>query len=277
MNKRTSDFQETRMQKKRTMKRLIWVLAAVLTVAAGCKSEKKINSYKDIYSEQPTTIMVAPVVDKAERKVEKYPADAAYNNELNTSTAYMQMTLTRPLVRKGYYVLGTAATKEVMENGGYNQKALRDGNLSELQRACGIDAVLVVTLHRWREENGKWIAMLEYQLRSTKSNHDLMHTWVMAIKAVPTNLKGDPIVMKRDKNFAKEWGFDNGTAQRAFLVEKVNDYVLRDLPTSSTLRQFEKDIYRNANPTYIKYTWSEEGGADVKNCSVEEYEQKAFR
>lgn len=258
------------------MKRLIWVMAAALTLVAGCKSEKKINSYKDIYSEQPTTIMVAPVFDKAERKVEKYPTDVAYNNELTTSTAYMQMTLSRPLVRKGYYVIEAATAGEVMAQSGYSQKELRVGNLSELQSKCGIDAVLVVTLHRWREENGKWIAMLEYQLRSTKTNHDLMHTWVMAIKAVPTNLKGDPIVMKRDKSFAKQWGFDNGTAQRAFLVEKANDYVLRDLPTSSTLRQFEKDIYRNANPTYIKYLWSEDGGADVQSCSVEEYEEKAF-
>ena len=68
---------------------------------------------------------------------------------------------------------------------------------------------------------------------------------------------------------------DNGTAQRSFLVEKVNDYVLRDIPTSSQRRQFEKDLYRNANPNYISYNWID-GGANVQKLSLEEFEQQAF-
>ncbi len=259
------------------MKKSIWLTLALLAVtAAGCDSEKKINQYKDIYTEQPTTILVAPIVDKAERKVEKYPKDVDYNNELKTSTAYLYQTISAPLIRKGYYVIGTVATDEIMKSLSLNDKQLKNGSLKTLQEEYGIDALLVVTLHRWKEENGKWIAFLEYQLRSTKSNHDLMHTWVMAVKEIPTNLKGDPVVMKRDKSFAKQFDFDNGTSQRAFLVEKVNDYVLRDLPISKALRQYEKDLYRNANPTYIKYTWGADGGANVENCSVEEYEEKAF-
>lgn len=248
---------------------------ATLTIS-GCKSEKKISYYEDIYSEQPTTVYVAPIVDKTERKEEKYPSDIEYNNALNTARAYLYQTSTAPLQRKGYYVVGTIATKHISEQMAKSDKDLKNGSMTEFKEKYGIDAVLIVTIHRWKEENGKWICCLEYQLRSTKSNVDLMHTWVLATKEVPTNLKSDPVTMKRDIYFANQYGFDNQTAQRCFLVEKVNDYVLRDLPISNTLRQFEKDLYRTSNPSYLKYTWGADGGAEVNKCDLEEYEEKAF-
>lgn len=256
--------------------RTAFLLFASAILLSACKGEKKITSYSDVYSEQPTTVYIAPVVDKAQRRAVKYPSDEAYNNELNTAAAYLYQTLPLPLQRKGYYVIGPVASQEIASATALSDKDLKERDLSLFRTDYGIDAVLIVTIHRWREENGKWIACLEYQLRSTKSNNDLLHTWVLATKALPTNLKGDPIVMNRDKQFAKKFEFDNGTAQRSFLVEKVNDFILRDLPFSVQRRQFEKDLYRLANATYLKYTWTEDGGADVQPCEIEEYEEKAF-
>ena len=257
------------------MKRVLTAALLAATLLCGCKSEKKIESYSDIYSERPTTIYIAPINDKAERKVEKYPTDIAYNNELNTAKAFLWQTMGGPLLHIGYYVIGKAASDKIAELTNMGFKQLRNGDLSELGTGYGIDAVLIVTLHSWKDENGKKTAFLEYQLRSTKTNIELMHTWVMATKQVSVNLKGDPITLKNDTRYANKYGMDNGTAQRCFLVEKVNDYVLRNLPTSCQRRQFEKDMFRSANPSYIKYTWMD-GGAEVENCSAEEYESKAF-
>ncbi len=256
--------------------RILTLSFAALTLLGGCKSEKKINLYSDIYSEKPTIIYVAPINDRMERKVEKYPSDIAYNNELNTSTAYLYQTMARPMLKRGYYVLAPVASRQIAATENSTPKQLRNGSLAAYKQNYGIDAVLLVTIHRWTEENGKWIVFLEYQMRSTKSNVDLMHTWVMATKQVPVNMKSDPIVMQGDKAFAKRFAMDNGTAQRSFLVEKVNEYVLRDLPISNTQRQFEEDRYRAANRTYINYTWTEDGGADVQPISAEEFEQKCF-
>ena len=261
------------MTMKQTLRLLL--LAAVVLTTASCNSERKIESYSDIYSEKPMTIYLAPVNDKAERRVEKYPTDIAFNNELNTSTAYLYQTLSKPLLRKGYYVIGAVASAEIAAETNLSAKQLRNGDLSAFQKDYGIDAVLVVTIHRWKDGNGTRTALMEYVLRSTKTNHELMHTWVMATKEVSKNLKNDPINLKNDKKFMKRFDIDNGTAQRCFLVEKVNDYVLRDLPTSSSRRQFKGDQYELSNPTYIKYNWID-GGADVKQCSVEEYESAAF-
>ncbi len=257
------------------MKLRLAIVAIATILLAGCKSEKKITSYSDIYSERPTTIYIAPINDKALRRVEKYPVDAEYNNEINSAKAYLLQTMPEPLIKKGYYVIGPVAGAEIAESVPMTPKQLRNDDLKKFGTDYGIDAVLVVTLHNWKDENGKKIAYLEYQLRSTKSNVDLMHIWVLATKQVSTNLKGDPIKLKNDTRFAKKMDMDNGTAQRCFLVEKVNDYVLRNLPTSSQRRQFEKDLYRAANPQYIKYTWMD-GGAEVEECSEEEYESQAF-
>ncbi len=258
------------------MKHISVVLVLLLVFCSGCNHEKKVTSYSDIYSEKPVTIYMAPIQDKAERRVEKYPKDIAYNNELATATAYLYQTAATPLLRRGYYVVAPVAARQIAAKEGCDYKALRNNDIKKYKKDYGIDAIMITTIHRWKEENGVWTAFLEYQIRSTKTNVDLMHTWVMARKEVPTNLKGDPVVTKNDAKFAEKMGFDNGTAQRCFLVEKVNDYVLRDLPVSSTLRQFERDIYKNANNTYIKYTWSENGNADVQPCSIEEYEQGCF-
>lgn len=255
----------------------LYIVATLITlVAAGCKSEKKGTYYSDIYAEKPVTVYIAPVEDQMERKVEKYPKDIAYNNELNAATQYFYQTMAHPLVNHGYYVIGPAASRQIAEQYPRTFKQLKDDDLAVFANRYGVDAVLVTTIHKWKEENGRWIVFLEYRLRSTKSNTELMHKWVMAVKEVPTNLKGDPQILKQDKDFAELMDFDNGTAQRCFLVEKVNDYVLRNIPISASRRQFEDDRYKSASDTYVRYTWNENGQSDVQPCSIEEYEQGAF-
>lgn len=258
------------------MKKIILCLIVLSAALVSCKSEKKVSYYSDIYSEKPTTIYIAPVDDQTERRAEKYPKDAAYNNELNTAAKYLYQTMYYPLVNHGYYVMGPLVSEQIALQVPLSAKELRNNDLSKLSTQYGIDAVLNTTIFRWIEENGKWIVYLEYQLRSAKTNVELMHKWVKAVKEVPVNLKRDPIILKQDKAFAESMGFDNGTAQRCYLVEKVNDYLLRNIPISVTKRQFEDDLYKSATQTYILYTWNEEGKADVRSLSIEEFESGAF-
>ncbi|MDY5968897.1 MAG: hypothetical protein SPJ13_02620, partial [Bacteroidales bacterium] len=185
-------------------------------------------------------------------------------------------TMSAPLVAKGYYVIGPVASEQIAANETRTAKQLIYGDLKSYSTLYGIDAVLVTTIHNWVEENGKWTVYLEYLLRSTKTGADMMHQWVKAVKQVPLDLKKDPVIMKEDKDYASVMKFDNGTAQRCFLVEKVNDYVLRNMPTSSTRRQFEEDLYKKSNNMYVQYTWNEEGNSDVRKINLEDFEQGAF-
>lgn len=243
---------------------------------AGCKSEKKAVSYEAVYEEKPVIIYCAPTFDNSERRKEKYPQDIAYNNEINSANKFFYETMSSPLIKHGYYVLGPVTSEQIAAGERRTQKQLFYGDVKNYGTLYGIDAVIFTTVHRWREENGKWIVYIEYLMRSTKTNTDMMHKWVKAVKSVQLNLKKDPVIMKEDKKYAEAMGMDNGTAQRCFLVEKVNDYILRNIPISSTRRQFESDMYSPANNTYIQYTWTEHGNADVQEITQEEYEQEAF-
>lgn len=258
------------------MKRIPLILLACAALLSACKSEQKATYYSDIYAEKPVNVYITPVNDLTERRTVKYPKDAEWNNELNTAAQYLYQTMALPLVRHGYYVPGPVVCEEIAKVVDLSHKQLRNGSLEVFASQWGIDAIVNTSILKWKEENGKWIVYLEYQMRSTKTGVELMHKWVKAVKEVPTNLKGDPIILKQDKLFAARMGFDNGTAQRCWLVEKVNDYVLRNIPISSTRRQFEDDLYKSATQTYILYTWNEEGKADVQSISIEQFEQEAF-
>ena len=70
---------------QQNMKKTAPIIALMaLILLAGCNSNKKINTYENIYSEKPVTIYIAPIQDHSTRKPEKYPKDIDYNNELNT-------------------------------------------------------------------------------------------------------------------------------------------------------------------------------------------------
>lgn len=262
---------------QQNMKKTAPIIALMaLILLAGCNSNKKINTYENIYSEKPVTIYIAPIQDHSTRKPEKYPKDIDYNNELNTATNYLTQTMSTPLINQGYYVIGVLASQQIAKQQNHTAKQLMSGDLKIYAQLYGIDAVLTTTIHRWVEKNGEWILFIEYALRSTKSNNDLMHTWVKAVKQIPTDLKGDPIILKSDRAYAAKMNFDNGTAQRCFLVQQVNDYVLRNLPTSSVKRQFERDRYARANEAYFTYYFTPEGEIEIENSTMESFEEDCF-
>lgn len=260
------------------MKRYIiftFVAALILSVA-GCKSEKKIAHYSGIFSEKPQTIYLAPIQDNSSRKENKYQKDIAFNNEVTTAASFLYQTLPQPLINQGYYVIGPLASEKISNVMEHSFKQLRDMDISEYYKKYSIDAILLTTIHRWIDKNGEWTVFLEYQLRSTKSNSDLMHTWVKATKQIPLNTKGDPVALNSDNAFARKMDCDNGTAQRCRLVQMANDYVLRDLPLSATERRYEEDRYTNANATYFNYVFTGDGEIEIEKMTIDAYEQECF-
>ncbi|MCR5424629.1 MAG: hypothetical protein K6E93_07740 [Bacteroidales bacterium] len=261
------------------MKRQIFYFAIVMLmlIPSGCQNTQKIAYYDDLYKEKPVTLYVVPVEDLARRQYEKTQTNKDYNRELDVAAQYCYQTLSEPLLRRGYYVMGPVASMALAsQHDSIDYKGLRQGSLSSYKTDYGIDAILLTTIHKWVEKNGEWSVYLEYRMRSTKTNTDMMHRWVKASKILPTNLKGIAVPLKQDRKFAKTMGMDAGTAQRCILMERVNEYVLHNIPLSSTLRQSEKDMYRAASDTYSLFIWDENGQADVQPISMEQYESEAF-
>ena len=256
---------------------LYYAMAMLLMLLAGCQSTQKLVYYDDLYKEKPITIYIVPVEDLAKRQYEKTQLNKDHNRELDVATQYCYQTLSDPLLRRGYYVMGPVASMVLAsQSDSIDYKGLRQGSLNSYQADYGVDAILLVTIHRWVERNGEWDVYLEYRMRSTKTNSDMMHRWVKASKVLPTNLKGVAIPLRQDRKFAKSMGMDTGTSQRCILLERVNEYVLHNLPLSSTFRMSEKDMYRAASDTYSQFIWDENGQADVQPISMEQYESEAF-
>ena len=253
------------------------IIMAALAIATGCKTEKKATRYEKIYVEKPAVIYIAPLIDKIERKKVVYADDLVFNREVNTAHAYMYQTLQYPVIRKGYYVIGPMAAKEIARADSATSEDLKfSHNLLQYNTKYGIDAILFVTINRWMEENGEWIVYLNYSLKSTKTAKNLMNYNVKAHKVVILDSKRDPQMSVADWDFADEYGTDNGTTQRARILECVSEYVLKNLPAGSKNKKFEQDIYNIANPECFDYMLDEENLINIATMELEQYEKECF-
>lgn len=252
--------------------------AIVLTIAAltACKGPQKAVSYNELYSEKPLTVYVAPVDDNARRRVVKYPGDTKYNTEIDLAAKYMYQTAQKPIARQGYYVVGPTAALEIAAGETRTPDKMLGDDLKSYKSDYGIDAILFPAIHKWTQEKDEWTVYVEYTLVSTASGSELMHVWVKGTKLVKLNFKGEPLTSKFDADFADGLELSNASAQRCFLLEQVNDYVLRNLPTSSDRRQFEDDRYFKAHPSYFAYYFGEEGTIEIEKITMEQYEQECF-
>lgn len=248
----------------------------LLLVFTGCKSEKKVSTYSSIYKERPVTLYVAPLQDNSQRKEEKYPQDAAFNAERNTAARHLTLTLSHPLAAQGYYVIPTLSAQRIAQQEQQSHKELLEGDLIRYAQHYGVDAVLVVTLHRWKDVDGEVMLFIEYVLRSSKSNTDLMHCWAQAVAKTEYNYKGEAVARHADRVLMQDYGVDAATALRCRLAERVSDHVLRNLPVSARKRQFEQDRYMKANDTYLRCVLTDEDEIEVEHISMEAFEEECF-
>ncbi|KWW31619.1 MAG: hypothetical protein AUK63_313 [bacterium P3] len=252
-----------------------YLLAAVL-LAAGCKGEKKAATYSSIYKERPVTVYIAPLQDNSQRKEEKYPQDVAFNAERNTAARHMYLTLNKPLSAQGYYVVPPMASKLIAGQEQQSTRELMEGDLKRYAQHYGVDAILVVTLHRWKEKEDEVILFAEYALRSCKSNTELMHSWVQASTKAERDYKGEAVARPADKRLMQDYDIDVNTALRCRLAEATCNQVLRDLPFSAQRRQFEQDRYQKANDSYFSCVLNENGEMETTRISMEAFEEECF-
>ena len=96
-----------------------------------------------------------------------------------------------------------------------------------------------------------------------------MHVTVKATKQLLTDFKGNPKPLKDDIAFAKKYGCDLETAQRCRLVEILNQYVLRDLPSGQRARRHSSEPYTVSQPEYFKLRIHKDGSVEAMKSSAE--------
>lgn len=246
------------------MKRLYILLIAVMAIAfAGCKGEKKMVQYTEVYQERPLAIYIAPVNDRAERVAVRTVEDSALNASINTATKQLYLTASSPLVYKGYYVPGPVASAQLAATETRTIKQLRNENINDYYTELGFDAVLFLTINKWEQTHNSWTVEVEYALRSARTGSEVMHCVVKATKMLPTDFKGRPQPLGADASFAKQYGCDLQTAQRCRLVELLNQFVLGDLPAGSRARGNSIERYTPSHAEYFNMQIGPDGSVMV--------------
>lgn len=242
-----------------------WFMVALplLCLMSACKGEQKMAQYKEVYQEPPATIYVAPLVDRSERRAVRSIEDSVYNAAVNIATKQLYLTAADPLVFNGYYVPGPLASSQLAAAETRTTKQLRNENINDYYTELGIDAILFLTVGSWSSTHNSWTVEVEYVLRSTRTGGEVMHTVVKATKLLPTDFKGRPKPLGADEAFAKAYGCDLETAQRCRLVEVLNQYVLKDLPSGVRARGNAIERYVPSHAEYFNLHINPDGSVMV--------------
>lgn len=243
-------------------KQLIIPIAALLLLTA-CKSGRKLDQYSDIYKERPSVVYVAPLNDLSTRYAVRTTEDSVYNRSLNIAAKQLFLTASDPLVYNGYYVPGPLASAQLAATEGRTGKQLRNEDITDYYTDLGVDAILFITLHSWKHTSNSWTVEVEYVLRSAHSNNELMHVSVNAMKTLPTDFKGNPLPLTEDVAFSDKYGCDLETAQRCRLVEVLNQYVLKDLPSGRRCREHKTERYIRSHPEYFNLKIHPDGSVEM--------------
>ena len=248
------------------------LLATCLLLLGSCKSEKRIATYEGVYKEQPFVILTAPTQDNARRLLPKTTQDQVLNDEMSIAAQFVRQTVAQPLVDQGYYPLAPLAADVIMDTVKMDYAQLSNSDLKGLASQFGIDAVLLIAIHKWQEpEVNEVVVYAEYTLRSTKTGMELMHTMVRGSKLQPLDAKGTPTELSTDNEFINRTGFNGRLAHRCILLEAMSDFVLRGLPTSASRWYFQHDQYAPANPQYYSFTILPDGSIERSQYSEEAF------
>lgn len=245
------------------MKKIVLILVMLPLLMVGCKGEKKMARYNELYQQGPAVIYVAPLNDLSMRRAVREITDSAYNASLNIASRQLYLTSTDPLTNLGYYVMGPLASAQLAATERRTGRQLRNENINDLKSDLGIDAILFIDLLGWSHTSNSWSVEAEYVLRSTVTGMELLHVHVNATKILPTDYKGNPKPLKADLEFAKQYGCDLETAQRCRLVEILNKYVLKDLPAGRRARKHEAEQYAKPHPEYFNLRIHRDGSVEL--------------
>lgn len=238
------------------------LLALMPLVFVGCKGEKKLSHYSELYQQEPKVIYVAPLNDLSSRHAVRETEDSVYNASLNIASRQLYLTATDPLTNLGYYVLGPLASAQLASTESRTGKQLRNDNINDLYTDLGIDAVLFIDLLSWSNTHNTWSVEVEYVLRSTHTGGEMLHVHVNATKILPTDFRGNPKPLKADIEFADQYGCDLETAQRCRLVEILNKYVLKDLPAGRRARRQDAEQFSKPHPEYFNLRIHRDGSVE---------------
>jgi len=157
-------------------------LLAIL-LATGCVKPVASKDYSKFRSEDPSSILVVPVINRS--------VDV-------TASDYFLSTLAVPLAERGYYVFPTYMVKRMLEDDGLSDANLvHSADARKLGSLFGADAVLYVTINKWDAKYAVLSTSVEvdfnYVLKSCKTGEELWKSHQARVYVPQSRSTGNPI------------------------------------------------------------------------------------
>ena len=211
------------------MKKFLYftLLVVILGSCTPAKLVTKSVTYKNIYQEQPLSILALPPINRS-TKVEA--------KELFYSSLAVPFTL------NGYYVMPPLLSMEILkEESAYDSEMFINGSMKKVGELFGVDAVLFTTIHEWTKTAvaSQIRVKIEYLLKSTKTDEILFNR----IGNVTLNIS-----MNSGSLLVNMVGSMIATALTKEIVvgRNCNFYSLSDIPAGKYSPQFGMDGQANA-------------------------------
>lgn len=163
-------------------KRLLYVILA-LVLLTGCVATVPNKDYTLFRLEDPSSILIVPVVNKS------VEVDAPN---------YFLSTATLPLAERGYYVFPVNLVKRLLEEDGLSDADLvHSADATRVAELFGADAVLYISIERW---DAKYMVLsttvtvkFAYSLKSGKTGETLWDHEETMVYTPQNNSSGSPL------------------------------------------------------------------------------------
>lgn len=219
------------------------VLSAIMltacTMAPIYKPPERMDAYKQLYEENPTTILVLPPVNLTD--------DQSATHEFYT-------TLFSPLINAGYYVIPPLATLQILQ-----QEELHNADLSEsatlLGEIFGADLILYTSIHQWEKwfepDTGEITVEAEYTIFSGKTGRMLFFRHTRGNCFITANIEGSWLL-----------AFAASTIRTASIsIDKIaglcSESTFFDLPLGPYSPKHKNDQHLVSGPEYMFLKWGE--------------------
>lgn len=226
------------------MKNYNYLIIAIL-IFSSCSITKPVEksiAYKNMYKENPKTILIMPPINKS-TNVE--------------SKEYFHSTLCMPLADAGYYVIPPFLSMEILKKeSAYDSELFLKSSLTKFGEIFGADAVLFTIIHKWNKSSlfASVTIEVEYILKSTKTDAVLYtrRGTVTYDASVHSNNSGGGLAALALKVAAS--AVKTAATDYVMVARKCNMYSLYDFPAGGYNPKYKLDNKEMAGEKVFKIT-----------------------
>jgi len=212
-------------------------LLVVGSLIFGCTTSApvlKSAAYRQLYVEKPLTILLMPPINRTTN------VDAK---------EYFHATLATTLAEKGFYVLPTFMSMDILRReSAYDAELFVSAPLNKFGSVFGADVVLFTIVHKW-EKSALMSTVkinIEYLLKSVKTDEVLFQrrgnvTYDVSVNSGSSGLAGLAVSMIAS-------AINTAATKYVSVARMANEYTLSDLPFGKYSTTFMQDTAQVAGP-----------------------------